>query len=78
MIHLVMAIVDYEGRDPVRAFTDLAAAEAFLAKVQEHHGKLLAAYGEVGGWDRWFQEHPARDFTSAHRWAIESIPLNDE
>jgi len=78
MIHLVMAVVDYEGSDPVRGFTQLVDAEAFRLKVEQHHVKQAAAHEEVGGWDRWYQAHPAPAFTSAHRWEIQSIPLDSE
>lgn len=64
MIHLLMAVVDYEGRDPVRAFTALDAAEAFLAVVQAHQCKRPSVLDDEGGdWEsrttEWQAQHPA-------------------
>lgn len=83
MIHLLMAIVDYEGRDPVRAFTTLEAANAFLSIVQAHHRKRPSVFDDdPGDWESrtrdWADGHPAKGHADASRFDIESVPLSDE
>lgn len=83
MIHLLMAIVDYEGRDPVRAFTTLEAANAFLSIVQAHHRKRPSVFDdEPGDWESrnrdWVERHPAVGHAYASRFDIESVPLGVE
>lgn len=83
MIHLVMAVVDYEGRDPVRAFTTPEAAGAYLSVVQAHHRQRPSVLDDVGGdWEArtrdWEGQHPAPGHAYASRFEIESAPLGDE
>jgi len=86
MIHLVMAVVDYEGRDPVRAFTAPEEAQAFLAVVQAHQrtrpSVLTLADDQVDDWEsllrEWEDKHPAPGHGSANRFEIETVPLGFE
>lgn len=83
MIHLLMAVVDYEGRDPVRAFTTPEAADAYLSMVQAHHRKRPSVLDDDGDdWEarttQWAAQHPAPGHAYAHRFELESIPLNDD
>ena len=82
MIHLLMAIVDYEVRDPVRAFTTLEAANAFLAIVHAHYRKRPSVFDDdPGDWESrnrdWAERHPATGHAFASRFDIESVPLDD-
>lgn len=86
MIHLVMAVVDFEGRDPVRAFTTPEEAAAYLAVVEAYQRKrpsvLTLADDQVDDWESllrdWEDKHPAPGHGTANRFEIETVPLGFE
>lgn len=86
LIHLVMAVVEYEGRDPVRAFTTPEQAKEYLAVVEAHHrtrpSVLTLADDVVDDWEsllrQWEDKHPALGHGSANRFEIETVPLGFE
>ncbi|MFJ3685511.1 hypothetical protein [Pseudomonas sp. NPDC090208] len=82
MIYLVEAQLDHEGSEPVRAFTTLEAARAFLVKIQKHnelrpHGVMSDADWEIQH-SRWVAEHPAPDYWMSDRFDVNSVPLDNE
>jgi hypothetical protein len=89
-VFIVMAQTDYEGADPVRAFLDEAAAEAFAAKCEAHQRKAPQEPATIEDtpendaeheafWEkrqRWAKRHPAGEGNATcNSFPVVGIPL---
>lgn len=90
-IYLTMAVWNYEGSAPIRAFTSKSKAEALAARCREYDATKPPCPeavdtpendAEWAAWDpldaKWRAEHPAGEYTSADRYDVIEIELDTE